>query len=107
MSALPFWLIRHKPTGAYLPEPAGRMGRGGSYVEPTPYPSENPGERPRLFESRLGAQRALTAWLRGKVHRSSGYDSYDMEYYDDLDLEPVPSRKKDDMEIIQVDLMVP
>lgn len=29
------YAIRKKGTDLYLPEPVGRMGRGGSHVEPT------------------------------------------------------------------------
>lgn len=93
------FFIRHKPSGHYLPEPAGRMGRGGSHVEPCSNPDEA-----RIFRSKLSASRALTAWLRGKVHHSSGYDSWNNEYYEDNDLEPVPSRKREDMEIIEKEI---
>jgi hypothetical protein len=96
-----FWAVRHVPSGGYLPEPVGRMGRGGSHVEPSTT------ERPRLFMSRRAAVNGLSAWLRGKVHHSSGYDSYAGEYYENTSLEPVPSRKRDEMEIIEVQLVLP
>lgn len=95
-----YYFIRHNPTGYFLPEPTGRMGRGGSHVEPT-----NPGERmPRLFHSKLSAQRALSSWLRGRVHHRCGY-SHDWEGnrddYEENEIEKVPSRKKEEMEIIE------
>ncbi len=102
-SEIVFWCIRHRPTGHYLPEPEGRMGRGGSHVEPVS-PNE---KRPRLFSTKLAAQRALSAWLRGKFHHSSGYDSFTDEYWEKVDLEPVSARNKDDMDIICVSAVLP
>lgn len=109
MSTITFWLIRHKPSGGYLPEPAGRMGRGGSHVEPTLHVDNL--TRPRLFISERAAKIALGSWLKGKVHHSSGYHedyfSGGREYYEDLDVEHVPSRKREDMEITSVDMVIP
>lgn len=107
MSAMALWLIRHKPSGGYLPEPAGRMGRGGSHVEPQVYTGDPLEDRPRLFVSKLSASRALSSWLRGKVHHISGYDGFAGEYYEDSSLEVVPTRVREDMEIIAVDLVIP
>lgn len=98
---IPFSAIRHKPTGFYLPEPLGRLGRGGSHVEPTA------DQRPRLFPTKRGAVLALGAWLKGKVHHSSGYDSFSQEHYESTHLEPVPSRKREEMEIVEVELELP
>lgn len=94
------FFIRHKPTGNYLPEPTGRMGRGGSHVEPTPASEK----QPRLFTSKLSASRALGQWLRGKVHHKSGYDSWSNEYYEENLLEPIPNRIKSEMEIIEKEI---
>ena len=58
----PLYAIRHKPTGFYLPEPAGRQNRGSSHTEPV----DCTDERPRLFISELAARRSLIQWLRGK-----------------------------------------
>lgn len=95
-----YYFIRHKPTGYFLPEPAGRMGRGGSWVEPC-----NPGDKiPRLFHTKLSAQRALSSWLRGRVHHSSGvYHDWEgaPDYWEENSIEKVSSRKRDEMEIIE------
>ena len=76
MPTLTFYAIRHKPTGFYLPEPGGRLGRGGSHVNPTD-PTIQP---PRIWHNRLGARNALSMWLKGKFVASRGQD-YDGEYW--------------------------
>lgn len=98
-----FWLIRHKPTGFYLPQPDGRMERGGSHVEP----ADKNEQEPRLFKSRRAATNALGQWLRGKFTRGSGYDSLNHEYYEDISVTPVPSRVKADMEIVELEMEIP
>ena len=94
MPTLTFYAIRHKPTGFYLPEPGGRLGRGGSHVNPTD-PTIQP---PRIWHNRLGARNALSMWLKGKFVASRGQD-YDGEYWEDLSVIPAPERKAEDMEI--------
>ena len=97
------WAIRHKPTNHYLPSPKGHSGRGGSFVDPV-----DPKEiHPRLFMTQLAAKRALIAWLRGK-HEGD----YDREYNEwtgksytvcvGYVVVPVPSRKAEDMEIVEI-----
>lgn len=105
----PLYAIRHKPTGHFLPEPKGRMGRGGSHVEPVD--CSNDGENPRLFQSKLSAQRALTAWLRGKhtAEIDYDYDEYNghaYPYQAGVHVKPVPSRIKEEMEIVSFQLML-
>ena len=101
------WAIRHKPTGFMLPNPKGHSGRGGSFVDP-----QDPKEiHPRLFITQLAAKRALIAWLRGK-HEGA----YDFEYsdYDNKSYQvcvgyvvvPVPSRKAEDMEVVEIEMRV-
>src|SRR5690606_37574209 len=104
MKTLNFFLIRHNPTGFYLPEPAGRMGRGGSHVEP----ADPAADRPRIFPSRLSATRALAQWLRGKHHREWHTD-WETGHADDdgVSVEPVPSRKREEMEIIEIAVTLP
>lgn len=100
---LSLFLIRHNPTGFYLPEPAGRMGRGGSHVEPVDAASE----RPRIFPSKLSATRALAQWLRGKHHRDWHADWETGDVEDGVSIEPVPSRKRDEMEIVEIAVALP
>lgn len=102
MTTLTFYAIRHKPSGGYLPEPAGRMGRGGSHVEPA-----TDGTRPRLFTTERAARIALSTWLKGKVVRASGYDYKNGDYWEDVKLIPIPSRSREDMEIVSTSLVLP
>lgn len=99
------WAIRHKPTGFMLPNPKGRSGRGGSFVDP-----QDPKEtHPRLFFTQLAAKRALIAWLRGK-HEGN----YEMEYDEwsgkgyqiciGYVVVPIPNRKAEEMEVIEIQL---
>lgn len=102
-----FWAIRHKPTGHYLPEVYGRQGRGGSHVEPV----SKLEQRPRMFVSKRGATSALGQWLLGKFEHISGCDSgspdSDPEYYEETWVVKVESRKREEMEIIELKLRIP
>lgn len=101
---LDFYLIRHKPTGFYLPQPEGWNGRGGSWVEPTSADEK----RPRLFMSELAAKRGLGQWLRGR-HSKDGYADWESGHYEDcgVAIEPVASRKREEMEIVCVRVELP
>lgn len=101
MNKLIIWFIRHKITKLYFPEPDGRNGRGGSFTE-----ANEPGQKARIFKTRLGAARFLGAWVRGEYHCGRGYDpghsgnDWSGEYYEEVTIKPVPTRNKDDYEII-------
>lgn len=94
---LVLWFIRHKPSGGYLPEPAGRMGRGGSHVEPSRFLP------PRVFQTKKSAVNALSMWLKGKFTASRGRD-WDGEYYEDLLVVAVVGRVRADMEIVEKEI---
>lgn len=97
---LEYWIIRHKPTGNIIPYAHGKMGRGGSHVEPC-----NPSfDRPRLFLEERTAKGFLTSWLKGKVTVSPSQDYYG-EYNEDWTITKVESRKREDMEIIKASLV--
>jgi hypothetical protein len=102
-----FWLIRHIPTGHYLPQPQGRMGRGGSHVEPVQHNPNDPATKPRLFTTKRSASNALGQWLAGKhmCHWSYGGEGYDYDEY--TTIEPQPHRIRADMEIVSVNLVIP
>lgn len=93
-------VIRHKPSGHYIPWPTRDGGtrhntRGGSYVEPT---ADKP---PRIFPSPQSARSFLSMWLLGihkTVHEQCGEYGEDTSSY--VGQTPVPSRIKEDMEII-------
>ena len=100
MTKITFWTIRHKPTGYMLPVAKGRDGRGGSHVEPV-----EPSVDTRLFRSERAAKGFLTTWLKGKVVAERGMDpghpgnDWESEYYEDLKTVPVPTRKREEMEV--------
>lgn len=105
----PLFAIRNKISGYYLPEPAGRMGRGGSHVEPVNCAMGL--QNPRLFQSKLSAQRALTAWLMGKHTADMDYEYNEFtggvfHYQAGVNIEPVPTRKKEDWEIVSFQLIL-
>lgn len=99
----PIWVIMDKRTRFLLPEPTGRMGRGGSHTEP-----EDPNKtQARFFYSELSARRALTAWLRGKHVAVMGGEQDDfsgrwISYQEDVQVIPSPDRIKENMEIVQL-----
>lgn len=103
MSTFDLWLIRHEPTGNFLPEPEGRMGRGGSHTEPTPI-AEKP---PRIFRTERAAKIALNSWLKGKHVHTSGYDSFCGEFWEDTSIVPVPDRIASDMRVVKASVVLP
>jgi hypothetical protein len=95
-ASLKLFAIKHTITGHYLPCPIGRGGRGGSHVEPAPATEAYP---PRLFHQKSAAKIALTHWLKGKI--TVTYDNDEEEHWH-LDL--VPSRKREEMEIVSIEM---
>lgn len=103
------YAIMHKPTGFYLPEPAGREGRGGSHVEPVDCSGDK--ANPRLFQTERGAKSALGQWLRGKHMCSRGHtipspDEMYGEYYEETEVVHQPHRKRDEMIVIPFQLVM-
>ncbi|MDR3436385.1 hypothetical protein [Telmatospirillum sp.] len=98
------YAIQHKPTGFFLPEPGGRMGRGGSHVEPT-----DPDIKvPRTFPTKRGAQNALAMWLKGKFVASRGVSEDhegNRDYYENLEVIPQPNRKREEMAVVPMQLV--
>jgi hypothetical protein len=108
MTTLVLYAIKHKPTGFVLPKPTDRGGRGGSYVEPA-----DPGSCiPRLFMNERSAKSALGQWLKGKhsVIVNNGISAPwlgEDEYREDHHITPVPSRKREEMEVVPVICLIP
>jgi len=90
-----FWIIRHKPTGGWLPE----VHKGYTFSEPQDYGV------PRLFGNAAAAKRALTWWLKGTLHvttyQSNNPETW-MEVEQDWHEQEMPERKLEDMEVIPV-----
>ena len=100
------YFIRHKPSGLYLPKPAGRAGRGGSHVEPSAFCFA------RIFRSERSAKIALNAWLKGKWVADRGYtdghpgNDWEREYYEEVSIIPQSSRIRTDMEIVEKEILL-
>lgn len=87
------FLIRHTPSGAFIPQV---FGRGGSYYEPAAH-TEKP---PRIFFSHHAARSFLGQWLRGK-HSEDRKPDYEGNIDGAIEVEPVPTRIRAEMEIIE------
>ena len=102
------YAIRKKGTDLYLPEPIGRMGRGGSHTEPIHMDTGVI----RTFTTMRSANAALTQWLRGKHLPVMGgeyldeYNSRWITYQEGTEVIPQPERKRDEMEIVTIHLSV-
>jgi hypothetical protein len=88
--------IRHRPSGLYIPR---INSRGSTHHEPTAQL-----KTARLFHRERDAKGFLTTWLRGKQRQVEGPSSYESFTNDDVwvEVEPVPSRKRDEMEIVRL-----
>ncbi len=97
-----YYAIRHKPTEKFLPNvPAGHRN-GATFCELT---DKAP---PRLFRTGQHAASALRHWLEGKkslrYNRNSDWLGEDDSRYENVD--PVPTRKANEMEIVRVRIKV-
>jgi hypothetical protein len=92
------YAIRHHPTGLFLPR---KEGRGATHREPTARLS-----KARLFHRERDARGFLTVWLQGKQTARACMSSHESFFEDDIELvlEPVPSRKREEMEIVAYSL---
>ena len=94
-----YYAIRHRRSGKFLP---AQGSWGFTRTEPES-PARVP---PRLFIDKGRATQALNWWLRGESfeHKS---DSSDMEYTEvEIRTIPKPDRRRDDMEIVVISLVV-
>ena len=85
-----FYIIRRKSDSWFLPE----TYRCYSYNEPVKYGV------PRLFTSKKSAECSLTQWLRG-IHETEWTPDEGRVL---CGVTPVESRKREDMEIVPVEL---
>jgi len=88
------WVIRHKPTGKLLPANPKGYGHTQMHVEGN---NEKMTLVPRLFDNEKTAKRALIQWLQG-VFRNQWEDGIEVNT-------PKTPRVKDDMEVIEVELI--
>lgn len=109
MSTIIRYAIRRKTDGFYMPQAAGRNGRGGSLQEPA-----DPNHlvtQIRLFHNKQAAMRALSAWLKGEWVTSRGnyHDHWSGadEYYEETEIVYKLDRKSEDMEVVEVQVILP
>lgn len=103
-----YYMIRHKATGEFMPEL--RRGRGYSHWNPSKVDTATHlGRRkllgvPRLFPSRRTAWASIVQWnalpnaYNGYKSGPFGTEEYDTQIEDD-------GRKKEDLEIVEVDIV--
>ena len=92
------YAVRHKPSGLFIPRLETGKRRGGSRLEPS-------NERePRLFFNKISVRAFLSNWLQGKMELHS-YQDYEGTNDTYTKVIPQPHRKKEDMEIVEFDLI--
>jgi hypothetical protein len=94
-----YFAIRHKPSGRYLPELPGQRG-GYTHLEPRAW---HLGPI-RLFPIKRNARLALKIWLRGMYNVRRSYGNFEENDIVEAETEPVPSRKAEEMEIVEFEL---
>lgn len=106
------WVIRHKPTGWYMPEAPRRTGY--TWTEPQDMSGVGNPFAPRMFGTKRAARCALTWWLQGittkTYYRGDGWETDDDEIWEthmpEIDEEGWRvERKAEDMEVIPVDIV--
>lgn len=112
------WVVKHKPTGEWMPARMNRQGRGGwSWWIPGTVPDGLAGcsngfdKNPRVFFTRVSAQRAASQWLRGPMatrehFQGSGYFEPPESYttVDLVEVPGIPPRRPQDLEIVEGEL---
>lgn len=100
------YAVKDVDTGEYLPTPQGRLGRGGSHLEPCLPVDGDIATHPRLFLSEIGARNALSQWRRGK-HRANFYYDEDclgrlVKMGDSPHIEKIPERLARKMKVVPI-----
>ena len=89
------YVIRHKPTGGFLPQ-SNNKRHGYTHDEPVTMQSNF---CPRLFARKQDAKTALTWWLNGETSArwSGDDDDFNYEWHTHA---PLVERKAEDMEVV-------
>lgn len=111
------WSIRHKATGEWMPARMNRQGRGGwSWWIPGPTLDGLAScggfdKNPRVFFSKVSAQRAAANWVRGPMFQERHYTGGSVfeppEEYTTIEVEhnpAIPARASGDLEIVEGEL---
>lgn len=107
--------IRHKPTQAWMPARMFKQYGGWSHWEPEPVP-EGHGDmsgydkNPRIFFTKRSVQNALKAWVQGAWMSQTKQDGDWETGYHRVSAGPAPEkpvnpRKREDMEIVALELI--
>lgn len=108
MHKMRFFLIRHKPSGGYLPAPSGRNGKGTTFMKPQVIWPRVEGAGcivPLMCNTNRQAKNVLAQWCQGK-HMANRYGGADDESVE-ITIKPDGTRNKDDMEIVKVEFNIP
>ena len=92
------YAVRQKSTGWFIPILKRGYKRGGSHSEPT---ADQP---PRIFPSKLSARSFLGNWLQG-IHENDFHIDWNGNEEGGIKVTPQPHRKKEDMEIVEFNLV--
>lgn len=100
------WAIRHKPSGRLMPVVRGRGSTALNFHIDgfeMDFARHKIRKEPRLFINRIGAQRALSAWLKGEWVQETSRSGM---YGDEVDVYTVPpdkppaDRRAEEMELV-------
>lgn len=89
--------VRQKSTGFFIPR-FKRNEKSGTALEPSDK------LEPRLFFNKRSATSFLGNWLQGIMH-NAGHQASDGEWEAGLEVVKQPHRNKEDMEIVEFDLI--
>lgn len=108
------WSIKHKPTNTWMPSRMSRGSRGWShwnpgYVHPEYGVEKYHDANPRIFFTLQSARNALTAWLQGAWEQGTRQEGdWETGYYtvdgDPVPMKPPVERRREDMEIVELEL---
>lgn len=104
-----YFLIRHKATSLFMPQ--AKRDRGYSHWNPAVNTKYIDGGMkaalpvPRLIDTRARAARCITHWAINPNARNTSRQSYDGEW-DDLVVTKDDGRKKEDLEVVEVDIVL-
>lgn len=101
------YAIKHKPTDEWMPHRVFKSARGWSYWEPGLKGYEPHDPNPRIFFTRKAAENSLTMWLQGcweeQISKGSYFDGPEHEGI--APTNPKQERRREDMEIVELDLL--
>jgi len=100
-----YYAIRHKASQSIMP--LAKRNRGYSHWNPG---NGKPEVKiftsiPRLLESEKQAKKCISMWFSFPNGKQSSYQTYDGEWDDIIDFKP-DNRKKEDLEIVEVEVKI-